>query len=112
MPEWENNLRSTFGNRRVEVKKWQRNIGKFHNNLEKITGEKYEPKEKTLEEKILHVLKLHASDTIFDARIMQNHLYFFHQKTFNRSSISKVLKKLSTKDILLSNGNGIYRKAA
>ena len=66
---------------------------------------------KPLYDKMLDVLKHHDEGSEWDAHTMQRHLFFFHQKNFNRSHISKLLKKMSALGVLKATGHGQYTKA-
>ncbi len=110
MPDWETDLRGAFRNR-ITVHQYQRNVVSLHKAIESYTGEKYLPPKKPLYHKMLDVLKHHDEGSEWDARTMQRHLYFFHQKNFNRSHISKLLKKMSTLGVLKATGRGQYTKA-
>ncbi len=110
MPDWETDLRGAFRNR-ITVHPYQRNVVSLHKAIESYTGEKYLPPKKPLYDKMLDVLKHHDEGSEWDARTMQRHLYFFHQKNFNRSHISKLLKKMSTLGVLKATGRGQYTKA-
>lgn len=110
MPQWEVDLRGSFRNR-VTVEQYEKNVVSLHKAIENRFGEKYTPAKKSLYDKILDVLKHHDEGSEWDARTMQRHLYFFHQKNFNRSHISKLLKKMSTLGVLKATGRGQYTKA-
>ena len=109
MPDWEVDLRSTFRNR-ITVHQYERNVVTLHQALEKATGEKYTPVEKTLYDKMLYVLKLHDAGSDWDSKTMQRHLFFFHQKNFNRSHIGRCLKKIAASGILKETTKGQYTK--
>jgi hypothetical protein len=109
MPDWETDLRGSFRNR-LTIHQYERNVVSLHKALENYTGEKYQSPKKPLYEKMLDVLKLHDEGSQWDSRTMQRHLYFFHQKNFNRSHISKLLKKMSTVGVLKAVGRGQYTK--
>ena len=109
MPELEENLYGTFGVKRVQVIK-RSNIDKLHKAIENYTGQKYVAPEKTLKQKVDHIIRLAGEEGEWDARTMQRHLYFFHQKDFNLSSIGKQLKKLAKSGILKEVSRGVYKK--
>jgi uncharacterized protein YpbB len=109
MPQWEVDLRGTFRNR-VTVERYQTNVVSLHKAIENFTGDTYTPPKKPLYDKILDVLKYHDDGTIFDARTMQLHLYFFHKKNYSRSHISKVLKKVAALGSLVETSRGVYKK--
>lgn len=112
MPEWENELRRSFGNRSIaDVKRYKNNVVALHKSIENFTGQTYKPPKKTLEKKIADVLKLAAVGSEWDSRTMQLHLFFFHQTDFNRSYISRLLKKLADKGLLDKVAKGRYIKA-
>lgn len=110
MPDWEVDLRSTFRNRITVRHQYERNVVTLHNALEKATGEKYIPKEKTLYDKMLYVINLNEADSDWDSKTMQRHLYFFHKKNFNRSHIGRCLKKIAASGILKETAKGQYTK--
>ena len=109
MPDWEVDLRGTFRNR-MTVERYQRNVTSLHTAIENYTGETYKPKPKTLYNKILDVLKLHDIGRERDAKAIQLHLFFFYQKSFNRSHISRTLKKIAASGILEETARGLYKK--
>jgi len=109
MPEWEENLYSTFGVKRVKIID-RGNVIALHNAIEKYTGEKYKPAEKTLKEKIEYIVKLSGNDGEWDARTMQSHLFFFHKKDFHVAAIGRALKKIAKGELLTEVGRGVYRK--
>jgi len=111
MPDWEDNIYKAFGKRRTKIISEQK-TNALHDALEKYTGKKYVPKERTLKDKILFVLKLADTETEWTAKTMQNHLYFFSQKNFNESHIGKTLKKIAADGVLLEVKRGTYKKVA
>ena len=110
MPQWEVDLRGTFRNR-LQVQQYERNVVSLHSAIEKATGETYTPAPKPLYDKILDVLKLHDAGSEWNSKTMQMHLYFFHKKNFNRSHISRTLKKIAASGILKETTKGQYTKA-
>jgi hypothetical protein len=109
MPEWEENLYGTFGVKRVKVID-RGNVIALHQAIEKFTGEKYKPAEKSLKEKIEYIVKLADNDGEWDARLMQSHLFFFHKKDFHVTAIGKALKKIAKGGLLIEVARGVYRK--
>jgi len=110
MPEWEDNLKSSFGFRQVNVKRFKNNIIKLHNSIEAGTGVKYIPPSKPLKEKILDVLKFADNGSEWSPASIQLHLYFFHKKDFSKNYIGQQLKQLEASGVLEKVGRGLYKK--
>lgn len=97
-----------YATKRTQLE-YEADVKKLVDNLERITGEKYRPATDNLITKIDKILRLAPADSYWDISKMRNHLFFFHQKKFSRSYISKILKDLADAGILDKEKHG-YKK--
>lgn len=108
MEEYENNLRTAFGNRSVTI--FRDRVKKIHSGIENATGEKYIPK-KTLLEQMRFIIDLAEKDSIWTAETMRKHLYFFNVKDYSLNYIGRKLKEINKGGLLVEIASGQYIKA-